>query len=57
MAKIKYELSKAVYQCCGKYYACDTTAKDSKCKCQNCGKELKPKLKVPYIYIVTKDDN
>lgn len=50
----KYNLSKAVYQCCGKYYVCTDAVKDSKCKCQNCGKELKPKLKVPYIFIVSK---
>lgn len=49
---MKYELSKAVYCCCGKYYALTESVKDKKCKCQNCGKELKPKLKVPYIYIV-----
>ena len=51
----KYTLSKSVYQCCGKYYATNDAAKDIKLKCQNCGKELKPKLKVPYIHIVTKN--
>ena len=56
MAKVKYKLSGAVYQCCGKYYASDENTKDKKLKCQNCGKELKPKLKVPYIYIVTEDN-
>lgn len=50
-----YELSKAVYQCCGKYYACTDTVKDKKIKCKNCGKTLTPKLKVPYIYIVKQD--
>ena len=47
-----YELSKAVYMCCGKYYALTDAVKNKKCKCMNCGKELKPKLKVPYIYII-----
>ena len=51
---MKYTLSKAVYQCCGKYYACTDAVKDSKVKCQNCGKELKPKLKVPYVFIISK---
>lgn len=49
---MKYEPSQAVYMCCATYYACTDSVKDKKCKCQKCGKELKPKLKVPYIYIV-----
>ena len=49
---MKYELAKAVYCCCGKYYACTDAVKDKPIKCQNCGKTIKPKLKVPYIYIV-----
>ena len=49
---MKYELSQSVYQCCGKYYACTEATKDKVIKCQNCGKSLKPKRKIPYIYIV-----
>lgn len=49
---MKYEQSQAVYMCCATYYACTDSVKDKKCKCQKCGKELKPKLKVPHIVIV-----
>ena len=39
---MKYTLSKAVYQCCGKYYVCTDAVADKKCKrkCQNYRKEL-----------------
>lgn len=49
---MKYEKSKAIYSCCGKYFACTNAVADKKPVCDSCGAKLTVPLRVPKIVIV-----
>lgn len=49
---MKYEKCKAVYTCCGKYYAPTDSASEKQIVCQTCGKKLLFPVKTPHIVIV-----